>query len=105
MANQTNEKLGNIKIDRLGVGKTYKVHYSCFKKVNGSRGDFMSASFIIENEKGVVSEDIYEFELDEKFTTEMETLRKELRTAKIMLAIMGGVLGLAVVAIILLTIL
>ena len=47
------EKLGNITIDRLGVGKTYKVHYSCFKKVRGSRGDFMSASFIIENEKGV----------------------------------------------------
>lgn len=53
MANTNNEKLGNVKIDRLGVGKTYKVHYSCFKKVNGSRGDFMSASFIIENEKGV----------------------------------------------------
>ena len=52
MAN-TNEKLGNIKIDRLGVGKHYTVHYSCFRKVNGSRGDFMSASFIIENEKGV----------------------------------------------------
>lgn len=52
MAN-TNEKLGNVKIDRLGVGKHYKVHYSCFRKVNGSRGDFMSASFIIENEKGV----------------------------------------------------
>lgn len=53
MANTNNEKLGNVKIDRLGVGKIYKVHYSCFKKVNGSRGDFMSASFIIENEKGV----------------------------------------------------
>lgn len=51
MAN--NEKLGNITIDRLGVGKVYKVHYSCFKKVRGSRGDFMSASFIIENDKGV----------------------------------------------------
>ena len=53
MANNTTEKLGNIKIDRLGVGKTYKVHYASFRKVNGSRGDFMSASFIIENEKGV----------------------------------------------------
>lgn len=53
MANNTTEKLGNVKIDRLGVGKTYKVHYACFRKVNGSRGDFMSASFIIENEKGV----------------------------------------------------
>ena len=50
---EKNEKLGNITIDRLGVGKTYKVHYSCFKKVKGSRGDFMSASFIIENDKGV----------------------------------------------------
>lgn len=54
MAKSNNtEKLGNIKIDRLAVGKPYKVHYSCFRKVNGSRGDFMSASFIIENEKGV----------------------------------------------------
>lgn len=53
MANTNTEKLGNIKIDRLAVGKEYKVHYSCFRKVNGSRGDFMSASFIIENEKGV----------------------------------------------------
>lgn len=54
MANtEQKEKLGNITIDRLGVGKTYKVHYSCFKKVKGSRGDFMSASFIIENDKGV----------------------------------------------------
>ena len=44
-------------------------------------------------------------ELDEKFSTEMETLRKELRTMKIMLSVMGGVLGLAVVAIILLAIL
>lgn len=47
-----NEKLGNKKIDNLAIGKTYKVNYSCFKKVNGSRGDFMSASFIIENENG-----------------------------------------------------
>lgn len=54
MANtEQREKLGNVTIDRLGVGKTYKVHYSCFKKVKGSRGDFMSASFIIENDKGV----------------------------------------------------
>ena len=53
MANTQNEKLGNITIDRLSVGKVYKVHYSCFKKVRGSRGDFMSASFIIENDKGV----------------------------------------------------
>ena len=54
MANtEQKEKLGNITIDRLGVGKAYKVHYSCFKKIKGSRGDFMSASFIIENDKGV----------------------------------------------------
>ena len=53
MAKTQNEKLGNITIDRLSVGKVYKVHYSCFKKVRGSRGDFMSASFIIENDKGV----------------------------------------------------
>lgn len=46
------EKLGNKKIDSLEVGKNYKVIYSCFRKVNGLRGDFMSASFIIENEKG-----------------------------------------------------
>ena len=44
-------------------------------------------------------------ELDEKFTTEMETLRKELRTMKIMLYTMAGVLGVAVIAIILLAIL
>ena len=49
---KNNEKLGNKKIDSLQVGTTYKVNYSCFRKVNGSRGDFMSASFIIENEKG-----------------------------------------------------
>lgn len=53
MADKNAEKLGNVTIDRLGVGKVYKVHYSCFKKVRGSRGDFMSASFIIENDKGV----------------------------------------------------
>lgn len=44
-------------------------------------------------------------ELDQKLTSEMETLRKELRTTKIMLAVMGSVLGLAVIAIILLAIL
>lgn len=49
---KNNEKLGNKKIDSLEVGTTYKVNYSCFRKVNGSRGDFMSASFIIENAKG-----------------------------------------------------
>ena len=53
MTDKNTEKLGNVTIDRLGVGKVYKVHYSCFKKVKGSRGDFMSASFIIENDKGV----------------------------------------------------
>lgn len=49
---KSNEKLGNKKIDSLQVGTTYKVNYSCFRKVNGSRGDFMSASFIIENAEG-----------------------------------------------------
>lgn len=47
-----NEQLGNKKIDSLQVGTTYKVNYSCFRKVNSTRGDFMSASFIIENDKG-----------------------------------------------------
>ena len=49
---KNNEKLGNKKIDSLEIGTTYKVNYSCFRKVNGSRGDFMSASFIIENAEG-----------------------------------------------------
>lgn len=49
---KNNEKLGNKKIDSLQIGTTYKVNYSCFRKVNGSRGDFMSASFIIENAEG-----------------------------------------------------
>lgn len=48
-----NEQLGNKKIDSLQVGTTYKVNYSCFRKVNSSRGDFMSASFIIENADGI----------------------------------------------------
>lgn len=47
-----NEQLGNKKIDSLQVGNTYKVNYSCFRKVQSSRGDFMSASFIIENADG-----------------------------------------------------
>ena len=47
-----NEQLGNKKIDSLQVGTTYKVNYSCFRKVQSSRGDFMSASFIIENAVG-----------------------------------------------------
>ena len=51
MAKKT-EQLGNKKIDSLQVGTTYKVNYSCFRKVNSSRGDFMSASFIIENADG-----------------------------------------------------
>ena len=49
---KNNEKLGNKKIDSLEIGTTYKVNYSCFHKVNGSRGDFMSVSFIIENAEG-----------------------------------------------------
>ena len=47
-----NEQIGNKKIDSLQVGVTYKVNYSGFRKVNSSRGDFMSASFIIENADG-----------------------------------------------------
>lgn len=47
-----NEQIGNKKIDSLQVGTTYKVNYSCFRKVQSSRGDFMSASFIIENADG-----------------------------------------------------
>lgn len=47
-----NEQLDNKKIDSLQVGTTYKVNYSCFRKVQSSRGDFMSASFIIENADG-----------------------------------------------------
>lgn len=47
-----NEQLGNKKIDSLQVGTTYKVNYSCFRKVNSLRGGFMSASFIIENADG-----------------------------------------------------
>lgn len=47
-----NEQLGNKKIDSLQVGTTYKVNYSCFRKVQSSRGDFMSAAFIIENADG-----------------------------------------------------
>lgn len=46
------EQLGNKKIDSLQLGTTYKVNYSCFRKVQSSRGDFMSASFIIENADG-----------------------------------------------------
>lgn len=46
------EQLGTKKIDSLQAGITYKVNYSCFRKVNSSRGDFMSASFIIENPNG-----------------------------------------------------
>ena len=44
-------------------------------------------------------------EIDEKFSAEMETLRKELRTMKIMLYTLAGVLGVAVIAIILLAVL
>ncbi len=46
------EKLNNIKIENLKLNTTYKVCYSCFGKRTGSRGDFMSASFIIENAEG-----------------------------------------------------
>lgn len=55
MANtQKNEKVTNtIKAKDLTKGTAYKVCYSCFKSVNGARGKFLSASFIIENADGV----------------------------------------------------
>lgn len=53
MAGKKNVQLGTKKIDTLEVGKVYPVKYSCFRKVNGSRGDFMSGSFIIETEENV----------------------------------------------------
>lgn len=47
-----NEKLGTKKIDTMQVGVPYKVNYSSFAKKSGSRGDFMSASFICEDSDG-----------------------------------------------------
>lgn len=46
------EKFGTKSLKNLEIGKTYKVEYAGFKKANGSRGDFMSVSFLISNEKG-----------------------------------------------------
>ena len=48
-----NEKVTNtVKAKDLVKGKKYKAHYGCFKTVNGSRGKFLSTSFIIENDDG-----------------------------------------------------
>lgn len=44
-------------------------------------------------------------EIDQKFTAEVETLHKEIRTLKIMLYTLAGILGAAIIAIILLAIL
>lgn len=41
---------GTKSIKTLEVGKTYKVEHAGFKKVSGSRGDFMSVSMLISNE-------------------------------------------------------
>ena len=49
---RNNKPLGTKKIDTLIVGKWYTCKYSAFKKCNGSRGDFMSASFILSDENG-----------------------------------------------------
>lgn len=43
---------GTKSIKNLEIGKTYKVEYAGFKKASGSRGDFMSVSMLISNEKG-----------------------------------------------------
>ena len=43
-------------------------------------------------------------ELEEKINAEVDSLHKQLRTMKIMLSVMGAVLGVAVIAIILLAI-
>lgn len=51
MARKTNT-LGTKKIDTLDIEKWYKCKYSAFKKQSGSRGDFMSASYILEDENG-----------------------------------------------------
>lgn len=44
--------LGTKKIDTLEVGKWYQCNYSAFKKCSGSRGDFMSGSFILSDSEG-----------------------------------------------------
>jgi len=51
MSNKKNS-LGTKKIDTLVVDKWYECKYSSFKKQSGSRGDFMSASFILADTMG-----------------------------------------------------
>lgn len=46
------EKLGTKSLKNLELNKTYKVEYTGFKKASGSRGDFMSVSMLISNDKG-----------------------------------------------------
>lgn len=42
----------NVNAKDLTVNGFFKVKYSTFKKVNGKRGAFMSASFIVEDVNG-----------------------------------------------------
>lgn len=46
------QEYGTKSIKNLEVGKTYTVEYAGFKKASGSRGDFMSVSMLISNDKG-----------------------------------------------------
>lgn len=46
------EKIGTKSLKNLELNKTYKVEYAGFKKASGSRGDFMSVSMLISNDKG-----------------------------------------------------
>lgn len=50
MAKNAKNTYGNLKITDLEVGTEYPVKYSCFKRVAGSRGAFMSASFLIQTD-------------------------------------------------------
>lgn len=49
---KSKENIGTKKIDTLVVGEKYAVKWSGFKKVSGKRGDFMSASFLCEDNEG-----------------------------------------------------
>lgn len=50
MAKNSKNTYGNLKIADLEVGTEYPVKYSCFKRVVGTRGAFMSASFLIQTD-------------------------------------------------------
>lgn len=52
MANKNKNTLGTKKIDTLVLDKWYICKYSAFKKCSGKRGDFMSASFILDDNEG-----------------------------------------------------